>query len=425
MATKTERMKKRARYAAAIAMALMLAVPGSPSRAADPVLDAASDAIKQNRHAAAVKALDKALGAGKLSTSDMSKALYYRGIAYRALKKPAQSIADLTNAIWLGGLSPAERADALKHRSQAYDSGGESGRAKSDMAEANRLASKLPAKSATSATPAKRAKPATNAQDSSKSSTWVTTSATQPGAATNKPAGGGLTSGITGFFGNIFGGSSGSGSSGTVVATAPAVNSVTQAPKKAVKPSVKKPAKPQVKPAVIARAKPKAPVKQVTTGWAANIDQGAPQGSIGQSSPGASGSGGISSYFGNWFGGSSKPAQSAAKPAQTAAVDVKKPTPEKAAPQTPAKKAQRPKGRVKLQIATVRSKDEASTIVSNLNANHSTVVARHPARIDEAVMGNMGTFYRVRLEAFESEKTALRTCNKLRATGLDCFPVAR
>ena len=55
----------------------------------------------------------------------MAKALFYRGVAYRQQKLPAQAIADLTSALWLkGGLGGNDRADALRQRTSAYQEAG-------------------------------------------------------------------------------------------------------------------------------------------------------------------------------------------------------------------------------------------------------------------------------------------------------------
>ena len=378
-------------------MALIFSGSAAPLSAANPALTEAGEAIKKNKHAAAVKTLNKALKSRKLSTADMSKALYYRGIAYRALNKPAQAIADLTNAIWLGGLTPGERVDALKQRARAYEAGGVSGRAKSDIAEANRLARNVPQ--------------------------GGVASIPRPATAAKTSGGGGLTSGFGNIFGNIFGGSS-KGITSTSNASAPAVSSIAQGTTSAVTTT------PGGNPVPVVRNKAKPKPAPVTSGWSTNINQVAQK----KADSAPKSSGGAGSFFGNWFGGSSKPKPAAPKAVpksapgaiagqwstQTAALAVKKPAKRKVK-----RKARRAAGRYKLQIATVRSRKEASSIVSKLSARHGSVVSRHPARIDEAVMGNMGTFYRVRLEAFASEKSALKTCNRLRASGLDCFPVAR
>src|SRR5438034_593017 len=62
-----------------------------------------------------------AIVAGVLSASEMAKALYTRGLAYKKENKPGQAISDLTSAIWLkNGLSDIEKKSALGERSEAY-----------------------------------------------------------------------------------------------------------------------------------------------------------------------------------------------------------------------------------------------------------------------------------------------------------------
>ena len=85
-------------------LAIILLASATPSFAENPSLSAASGALKKGKYSSALKTLNKELKTGKLNTHDMSKALFLRGLAYQAQKKPAQSIADLTNAIWMGGL---------------------------------------------------------------------------------------------------------------------------------------------------------------------------------------------------------------------------------------------------------------------------------------------------------------------------------
>jgi len=85
------------------------------------LLRTGQSALKQKRYAPAVEALSAALKSGTLKPTEMSKALYYRGIAYRSLGQPAVAITDFSNALWLkGGLSPSERADAEQQRTAAY-----------------------------------------------------------------------------------------------------------------------------------------------------------------------------------------------------------------------------------------------------------------------------------------------------------------
>jgi len=454
------RSSKAAILPAFLAAAIYLLTAAAPALAESQALGVASEALKNGKFAFVVKTIDKALKTGGLDTKDMSRALLYRGLAYQSLNKSAQSIADLTNAVWMGGLTQSEKAEALRYRAKAFDAGGISERAKADKTDAARLASGL-----------------------AKNETLVGVAANQVKTA-SKPKGGfgsGVTTGISDFFGNIIPGSSSSkpkvaaGNSATVkapavtvptvIAKAPAVAApvviakprILPAPAPSPSIAIKKP--PVVAPPVastervpatttrsaasIAASKARDAARDAeitrqtqiaaspsTSNWSTDVNPVAKAPAQKTNSGSGLGLGGVSDFFGNIFGGSSKstsvqkqvakpvaPAPATApKPTRTAALDVRTTAP---------KPAPRVRGAYKLQVATVRSKEEATTILDSLSAHHSSVVARHPARVEEAVVGNMGTFYRVRLEAFESKKTALKTCNKLRASGLDCFPVAK
>ena len=72
----------------------------------------------------AVKTLDVALHGG-LSSQQVARAFYYRGLANRKLGKPGLAISDLTSAVWLkDGLAGPEREAALKNRIAAYQDAG-------------------------------------------------------------------------------------------------------------------------------------------------------------------------------------------------------------------------------------------------------------------------------------------------------------
>jgi len=444
-----------------LAATIYLLMAMAPAMAENQALSTANAALKSGKYSFVVKTIDKALKSGSLDTKDMSRALLYRGLAYQSLNKSAQSIADLTNAVWMGGLTQSEKAEALKYRSRAFDAGGISARAKADKADAARLTSGQPKGQSLVGKP------------------------TNPVKTASKPKSGfgsGLGTGISDFFGNIIPGSSSAKKPVPAVKSAPAVKAsappvapaivaavppiaiapkvalppVTVSPKTAAK-AVTRAVQPAPAPATpdrtsartmrsaasIAASKARSAARTAalnrrrqitsapaTSGWSTDVNQVASAPAKKPATGSGLGLGGVSDFFGNIFGGSKNAStvkKSAPKttvpasvaksaPIRTAALDIKKASP---AAKVPAQ------GRYKLQIATVRSKEEASTIMNSLRSRYGTVIAKHPARIDEAVVGNMGTFYRVRLEAFKSKKTALRTCNKLRASGLDCFPVAR
>ncbi len=166
----------------------------------------------------------------------------------------------------------------------------------------------------------------------------------------------------------------------------------------------------------------------------------------------SSGSGGLSNLFGNLFGGSkpntatpppapmapleSAPAQSS--PAATSGPEVlpwanTSTTPVEAAAPSPSHPASSPgkphkltiapgakAGRYRIQVAAVKSRDEASAIISKLQAMGGAVAAAS-ASVDETTFGTMGTFYRVRVGPFPSATATKEPCAALKSSGLDCL----
>ena len=148
---------------------------------AEKALEDGVQALDAGKPADAVKSLTKAIQTGGLTSQQMAKALYRRGVAYRKLSQTAPAIADLTSALWLkGGLSETERVDALNNRALAYREAGLSERADADVRRSE-------------------VKPSTTPQVSS----WKPETAGGAGApAATAPSPGG----IAGFFGSWFGG---------------------------------------------------------------------------------------------------------------------------------------------------------------------------------------------------------------------------
>jgi tetratricopeptide (TPR) repeat protein len=107
----------------AIALVLLAAAPAGSAAAADEAasrsLTIGVDAYRQGSLEAAVEALSEALR-GALSSRQAAKAFYYRGLAYRALGRPGQAVADLEAAIaQRNGLSLSQLADAEDQRDAA------------------------------------------------------------------------------------------------------------------------------------------------------------------------------------------------------------------------------------------------------------------------------------------------------------------
>lgn len=324
-------------------------------------LEAGIKSYQAGKHEAAVQSLNGAMQGGGLPSARMARALYYRGLAYKAQGKPAQSISDLTSAVWLkGGLDDKERADALAQRAAAYREAGLGEPPALDTAP-------KPARTAADAVPAS-AKPVAT-------------------AAAAAPASGG---GIGGFFSNLFGGSS------EPAAPAPAhTGSVPSAPKAEVSSWTGDTKTAAVGVSPTAPAKP-APVKLAT----------APSSDVAPSHV--------------------TPPQSVAAtappspPSPTNKVAAATP----AAPAPAAASAPAASGRFKLQVAAVRTKAEADAIAAKLKKEMGRKLASRDPVVDEAAIGNMGTFYRVRIGPYADANEPRRLCVTLRAAGgYDCLVV--
>jgi tetratricopeptide (TPR) repeat protein len=73
----------------------------------------------------AIQKLTLAINAGTLKYNTGARALYYRGLAYRALKMSEKAIGDLTSALMRkNALNATERSEALSQRSNAYREAG-------------------------------------------------------------------------------------------------------------------------------------------------------------------------------------------------------------------------------------------------------------------------------------------------------------
>jgi cell division septation protein DedD len=69
----------------------------------------------------------------------------------------------------------------------------------------------------------------------------------------------------------------------------------------------------------------------------------------------------------------------------------------------------------------VRSFAEAQTIAARLKNFGAPQLAGLEPEIDETTIGNMGTFYRVRIGPFANADDPRLLCVKLRGSGFDCL----
>lgn len=156
-------------------------------------------------------------------------------------------------------------------------------------------------------------------------------------------------------------------------------------------------------------------------------------------------------WFKNWFNNSS-PAQ-AKEPPATASIDKTdaspRPAPPPSAPRVasawssktqvqpesaPAEArtppAARPAaatvvGKYRVQLATVRTQKEALDLAAKAKRSLAGALASREPEIDQAVLGNMGSFYRVRVGPFATVQETQAVCAKANATGFDCLTVTQ
>lgn len=310
----------------------------------------------------AVATLTKAVSSGGLSSQDLAKAFYYRGLAYQRSGKSAQAIADLTNAVWMkGGLTPGEQQKALEVRGTAYaklgvEDPGPPGTSVGTPAEAALdVASKKTAPVASSPAAAAAAGKDTASLASQGFSTQVAKSTN--GSETSGSAASGSSnplSGVGSFFSNLFSG----GGSSSASAEAPA------------------------RPAPGATA------------------------SIGSPSSGAA-----PSAVSAW---SSETSVSAANTKTARVAPPKK---------TKTAVGRSPSGAYKLQVAAVRSRGEAERLAQQLSQKHGGSIGSRVPTISETVFGNMGTFYQVNVGPFAQTSETDKVCAVLKADGFDCLVV--
>jgi cell division septation protein DedD len=376
--------------------------------AARKAYDAGLKEYAAGRHQNAIGQLTIAVKAGVLSASEMAKALYTRGLAYKRDNKPGLAISDLTSAIWLkNGLSPSDQKSAIAERSEAYRMAGleDTGSTPDQRAIAARpAASGTATGSKVVANPA----PGPNAGSAGLS------------AAAIAEAAGGQGSGGTG---------SGDGTSATISrqdANSEAAQDAARARANAAGDGSSLQA--VASPSVLGSDSNSAP----------------PSGgsSFGQTVSAIPGN--VTGFFSNMFGGGSTssaappPASESVTTASTAAAapetsswsnativahgGTAKPTKVALAAETQSKPVAT-KGKYKIHIAALRSRAEAEALAQNLVAQHGSDLSNHVPTVDEAVIGSMGTFYRVRIGGYASQEEPRGLCNKLRSSGLDCLVV--
>jgi hypothetical protein len=367
--------------------------------------EAGAKAFEAGKYAPAIQSLSAALSAGGLSSQQMAKALYYRGVAYRKTGKSAQAISDLTSSVWLkNGLSDSDRAAAMDQRQGAYrEAGLGAGPAigAAPLDAPTPAAAPMPA-AASGPAPVAPAPVAATAPTDAATSSWAATTA-----------------------------------DGAAKASIPNLSQPASAPPPA-------PTVPAGGFATIATGDPEPPaLSALPQGEAPSAPAAAPLSGVG-SAIGNAGTA-VSNFFGGLMGGTggSGATASASDPVTTAttqpATATAPPPPAtgwnaatsvvEGKPKKVAAAAEKPRaakaGTYHLQVGVLRSRAEAEQLAANLKAKHGAALASVAPAIDEVVYGNMGTFYRVQVGPYASAAEPGNFCTTLKPQGYDCLVITQ
>lgn len=366
-------------------------------------VDAGIAAFQGGKNDVAVASFTSALSTGTLASTDTARALYYRGLAYRKLAKPALAIADLTSALWLkDALDSKQRADAQDNRAAAYReaglpeqsggapapvSGSSAGSGGAAVTGAAGAASSWSARTSAAGSIAPGTGgaviervpdagadygtiPATADVSRRASSPPSVAAAEAPAASSGTGSGAG---GLGSFFGDLFGGGKPAAPAAPAAGTPPATV-----------------AHPWSSGTVVGRGSQAEPAGRIVTGSLPPLPT------------------------------SSTPPATAisASTAMMAPAAAPSPAP---LPRSSAVGAGSP---YLLQVAAVRSNDEALGVAAKVQERYARELGSgRGTSIDETVLGNMGTMYRVKVGPFAANSDPRALCDRLKSDGLDCLIV--
>lgn len=441
--------------ASAVAQQKKEAQPPNPAAEKQAAKDAASRAYESGvksfqagKFQPAVDQLSTALRGGGLASGDMARALYTRGLSYKRQNKPGLAISDLTSALWLkNGLIESDRQAAMAERADAYKMAGLG----DGPVVPDSVVAADPNKGPDAPKPVTKAEAKAQAQVPVQAAVTAPASEAATSAWTSEPAqqvtrqepdsekaqeaararklaaapvdSGGLDSAAV----------------ATLVRNDEAAKAAAPVPEAAPAPQQ------------TALAAPSASAWETTAAPASGSAEAPALSALPtetNAAPAASSSvaSSVSGFFSNIFGGGSSssappPTVTAAAPAPaapwtspdaqsslTTASTSAAPPVSKAQPVTSVVKAPAPKavvkgGKYKLHIAAVRSRPEAESLAKQLAQAHAADFNSRAPTVDEAVIGTMGTFYRVRVGGYPNAEESRGICNKLRTSGFDCLVV--
>jgi cell division protein FtsN len=74
-----------------------------------------------------------------------------------------------------------------------------------------------------------------------------------------------------------------------------------------------------------------------------------------------------------------------------------------------------------LQIGAYKSQADANTAWTIYKGKHASLLAGYSPDIQQADLGEKGTWYRLRIAGFSSKDVASALCDRLKADGGGCF----
>ncbi len=397
--------------------------PGSAQPVAqdgETLLVAGSNSLSKGEYRAAARQLTQAMRAGNLSTGQIAKALYLRGVAQRNMDKPAQAIADLTSALWLQGLSKGDLAQAYLNRGLAYQAVGMNDPARADQSRARELDPK-----------ARVAGAATTSEPGPSIGAFQTEVETARRAPSSKP--------VPDFTTQVARAPVKEAKPGPRIPASSFETEVRTAardpePVPAFRTSIL-PDEQAAKPASRPAPRP-AQGQAVDPQWSTSVAADQTKQAGAKSEKPAKSGGLISGWWRSATGGGDekeKQAEQKKSPpaatgqwSQTTQVTRSGPASQPGAPVTvPAPGAGGAGRSYRVQLAAVRSEDEAQSTWSRLSAKHGPLLAGREPLIERTDLGGLGIFYRIQIGPFADKKESAQLCNTFKRSGIDCFLVAR
>lgn len=390
-------------------------------QAARKAYDGGLKSYASGKHQASVDQLSTALRIGGFSSAEMAKALYTRGRAYKKLNKPGLAISDLTSALWLkNGLGPDDRQSAMAERAEAYRMAGLGDGNSADVAavaDPNPAPAAAAAPKAAPTAEAPTVPPAAPPPYQTASSTAAPDRVVQAGGVTRQSPDSEKAReaanarrlaaqqvdnyGLQGAaMGSVIGGSPAAATPATTVAPAPAPGPVLSA----------------------------VPVES----------QAEPQTAASGTNVGAA----IGGFFSNLFSGGSSAQNTSSDVASSVTTASTSPVATTSSwsdstsvaagtalppprPVTASAKPKIGKGKYKIHIAALRSRADAEALAKQVVATQGPLLKSRVPVVDEAVIGSMGTFYRVRVGSYASVEEPRGVCDALRSSGFDCLVVTK